>query len=82
MAEKLDWKGLTPKLNPSAQHCLPRFLMGILIFERLTARHLYKSLDIKGLTGKNHPPPPRQGGNIFLFVVFIPDLGPVPSRIQ
>jgi hypothetical protein len=29
---------LTPKLNPSAQRCLPRFLLGILIFKGLTAR--------------------------------------------
>jgi hypothetical protein len=24
---------LTPKLNPSAQRCLPKFLLGILIFK-------------------------------------------------
>jgi hypothetical protein len=31
---------LTTELNPSAQRCLPRFLLGILIFKGLTARHL------------------------------------------
>jgi hypothetical protein len=41
---------LTPELNPSAQRCLPRFLRGILIFKGLTARRLYKSFCVKGLT--------------------------------
>jgi hypothetical protein len=40
---------LTPELNPSAQRCLPRFLLGILIFKGLTARRLYKSFGVKGL---------------------------------
>jgi hypothetical protein len=40
---------LTPKLNHSAQRCLPIFLLGILIFKGLTARRLYKSFDVKGL---------------------------------
>jgi hypothetical protein len=40
---------LTPELNPSAQHCLTRFLMGILIFKGLIARRLYKSFGVKGL---------------------------------
>jgi hypothetical protein len=40
---------LTPELNPSAQCCLPRFLLGILIFKGLTARRLYKSFGVKGL---------------------------------
>jgi hypothetical protein len=40
---------LAPELNPSAQRCLPRFLLGILIFKGLTARHIYKSFGIKGL---------------------------------
>jgi hypothetical protein len=40
---------LTPELNPSAQRSLPRFLLGILIFKRLTARRLYKSFGVKRL---------------------------------
>jgi hypothetical protein len=40
---------LAPELNPSAQRCLPRFLLGILIFKGLTAGHLYKSFGVKGL---------------------------------
>jgi hypothetical protein len=40
---------LTPELNPSAQHCLPRLFTGILIFKGFTARRLYKSFDVKGL---------------------------------
>jgi hypothetical protein len=40
---------LPPELNPSAQSCLPRFLLGILIFKWLTARRLYKSFGVKGL---------------------------------
>jgi hypothetical protein len=40
---------LTPELNPSAQRCLPSFLLGILIFKGLTARRLYKSFGVKGL---------------------------------
>jgi hypothetical protein len=43
---------LTPELNPIVQRCLPRFLLGILIFKRLTARRLYKSFGVKGLTYK------------------------------
>jgi hypothetical protein len=38
----LDVNPLTPELNPSAQHRLPRFFTGILIFKGLTARRLYK----------------------------------------
>jgi hypothetical protein len=41
---------LTPELNLSAQHGLPRFLLGILIFKGLTAQRLYKSFGVKGLT--------------------------------
>jgi hypothetical protein len=37
---------LTPELNPSAQRCPPRFLLGILIFKGLTARRLYKSFGV------------------------------------
>jgi hypothetical protein len=33
---------LRSELNASAQRCLPRFLLGILIFKGLTARRLYK----------------------------------------
>jgi hypothetical protein len=44
-----DLNPLTPELNPSAQRCLPRFLLGILIFKGLTARRLYKSFGVKGL---------------------------------
>jgi hypothetical protein len=40
---------LTPELNPSAQRCLPRYLLGTLIFKGLTARHLCKSFGVKGL---------------------------------
>jgi hypothetical protein len=40
---------LTPELNPSAQLWLPRFLLEILIFKRLTARRLYKSFGVKRL---------------------------------
>jgi hypothetical protein len=35
--ETTSVKPLTPELNPSAQHCLPSFLLGILIFKGLTA---------------------------------------------
>jgi hypothetical protein len=42
-----------PELNPSAQRCLPRFFTGILIFKGLTARRLYKSFSVKGLTLKS-----------------------------
>jgi hypothetical protein len=38
----------TPELNPSAQRCLPRHLLEILIFKWLTAR-LYKLFGVKGL---------------------------------
>jgi hypothetical protein len=40
---------LTPELNPSAQRCLPRLFIGILIFKGLTARRLYKSFGVKEL---------------------------------
>jgi hypothetical protein len=40
---------LTPELNSSEQRWLPIFLLGILIFKRLTARRLYKSLGNEGL---------------------------------
>jgi hypothetical protein len=40
---------LTPELNLSVQRCLPRFLLGILIFKGFSARRLYKSLGVKGL---------------------------------
>jgi hypothetical protein len=40
---------LTPELNPSAQRCLSRFLLGILIFKGLTAGRLYKPFGVKGL---------------------------------
>jgi hypothetical protein len=41
---------LTPELNPSAQRCLHGFFTGILIFKGSTARRLYKSFGVKGLT--------------------------------
>jgi hypothetical protein len=41
---------LTPELNPSSQRCLPRFVLEILIFKGLSARRLYKSFGIKGLS--------------------------------
>jgi hypothetical protein len=34
---------LTLELNPLAQHCLPRFFTGILIFKELTARDVFIS---------------------------------------
>jgi hypothetical protein len=37
------------ELSPSAQRCMVRFLLGILIFKGLTARRLYKSFGFKGL---------------------------------
>jgi hypothetical protein len=40
---------LPPELNPSAQRCLPRFFLVILIFKGLTARRLYKLFGVKGL---------------------------------
>jgi hypothetical protein len=40
---------LTPELKSSAQRCLPRFLLGILMFKGLTVRRLYESYDVKGL---------------------------------
>jgi hypothetical protein len=40
---------LTPELNPSAQHCLPRFFTGDFNFKGFTARRLYKSFGFKGL---------------------------------
>jgi hypothetical protein len=48
-------KGLRPEINPSAQRCLPRFLLGILIFKGLTVRRLYKSFGVKGLTPEINP---------------------------
>jgi hypothetical protein len=45
-------KPLTPELNPSAQRCLPRFLLWILMFKGLNARRLYKSLGVKELIRK------------------------------
>jgi hypothetical protein len=44
---------LTPELNPSAQRCLPRFLLGILNIKGLTARRVYKSFGVKGLKSCN-----------------------------
>jgi hypothetical protein len=41
---------LTPELNRSAQRCLPRILLVILILKRLTARRLYKLFGVKGLS--------------------------------
>jgi hypothetical protein len=38
---------LTPELNPSAQRCLPRFLIVILDFKGFTARRIYKSFCVK-----------------------------------
>jgi hypothetical protein len=40
---------LTPELNPSAQRCLPRYLLGIFIFKGLAAGRLYKSFGVEGL---------------------------------
>jgi hypothetical protein len=41
---------LTPELNTSSQRCLPRFLLGILIFKGLTAQRLCKSFGGGGVT--------------------------------
>jgi hypothetical protein len=46
---KVVFSPSTPELNSSAQRCLPRFLLGILIFKGPTARRLYKSFGVKGL---------------------------------
>jgi hypothetical protein len=40
---------LTLELNHSAQRCLPRLLMGILIFKGLTEQRIYKSFGVKRL---------------------------------
>src|SRR5215510_12235043 len=42
---------LATKLNPSAQRCLPRILLRILIFKGLTVPRLRNSFGIKGLNG-------------------------------
>jgi hypothetical protein len=42
-----------PELNLFAQRCLPRFLLGILIFKERTERRLYKSFDVQGLNPFN-----------------------------
>jgi hypothetical protein len=47
----LDNNLLTPELNPSAQRCLPGFLLRILIFKGFTARRLYKALAHYQLSG-------------------------------
>jgi hypothetical protein len=46
-------KPLKPELNPSAQCCLPRILLGILIFKELNARRLCKSFGVKGLSSRS-----------------------------
>jgi hypothetical protein len=43
-------KPLAPELNYFAQSCLPKFLLGILIFKGRIARSLYKSFGVNGLT--------------------------------
>jgi hypothetical protein len=45
-------KHLTPELNPSAQRCLPRLLLWILMFKGLNARRHYKSFGVKELIRK------------------------------
>jgi hypothetical protein len=52
---KTPFNHLSPELNPSAQRCLPRLLLGILIFKSFTARRLYKSLRIKPLKPELNP---------------------------
>jgi hypothetical protein len=42
----------TPELNPSAQLCLSRFLLGILIFKGHDERRLCKSFGGEGLNTK------------------------------
>jgi hypothetical protein len=41
---------LTPKLNLSAESCLPIFLLEILIFKVLIVRRLYTSFGVKRLS--------------------------------
>jgi hypothetical protein len=48
--QELGVNPLTPESNFSAQSCLPRLLLGILIFKWLIARRLYNSFGVKGLT--------------------------------
>jgi hypothetical protein len=59
---------LTPELNPSAQ-TLPAeiFLPGILIFKRLTARRLFKSLGVKGLRNFANAPKKSSQNNVPLL---------------
>jgi hypothetical protein len=45
----LQFNSITPELNRSGQHCLPRFLLGILILKVLTSLRLYKSFVFQGL---------------------------------
>jgi hypothetical protein len=45
----IDINPLRPEFYPSAQRCLQRFLLGILIFKGLTAQRLYKAFGAKGL---------------------------------
>jgi hypothetical protein len=52
---------LTTELNTSAQRCLPRILLRILIFKWLNARRLYKSFDVKGLKIPYNSSERRQG---------------------
>jgi hypothetical protein len=40
---------LTPELDPPRNAACRDFLLGILIFKRLTARRPYKSFGVKGL---------------------------------
>jgi hypothetical protein len=43
-------------MNPSAQSCVPRFFLGILIFKGLIAQRLYKSFGVKGLMSASRLP--------------------------
>jgi hypothetical protein len=61
---------LTSQLNPSTQRCLPRFLLDILIFKGLTARHLYKSLGVKEFS-KYDSNLPTLHFNILVVVVVV-----------
>jgi hypothetical protein len=61
---------LNPELNPSAQRCLPTFLLGILIFKGLIARRLYKSFVrlINPLTPELNPSAQRCLPNFLLGI--------------
>jgi hypothetical protein len=68
---------LTPESNPSTQRCLPRFLLGILIFKGLTARRLYKSFGVKRLNQE-----PREVAQTVRFLSCSRGVGALCSNID